>query len=74
MARVLKKTNVRAIFPGGREVNGYTTVPPSKTDEPFQVWGSETGDGIEVTSILINPSLAESVEFTFQYETSNYGK
>lgn len=74
MARVLKQAKVRAIFPGGREVNGYTTSPPSKTDEPFQVWVSEKGDGIEVTSILINPSLAESVEFTFLYETRDYGK
>lgn len=74
MGRVLKQANVKAIFPGGREVSGYTTSPPSKADEVFQVWVSEKLNGSEAVSILINPSLAESVEFTFQYETRDYGK
>lgn len=74
MGRVFKQVNVKAIFPGGREVNGYTTSPPNKTDETFQVWVSEQVDGDEVVSTLINPSLSESVEFTFQYETRDYGK
>ncbi|MEI9582193.1 hypothetical protein [Enterobacter asburiae] len=74
MSRVIKQVNVKATFPGGREVSGWTMVPPNKTDEAFQVWVSERADGSEATGFIINPSLAESVELTFQYETRDYGK
>lgn len=71
---ILKKVKVKAIFPGGREVSGWADFPPDKTNETFQVWLSEKSDKSEATCAIINPSLAESVELTFQYETRNYGK
>ncbi|KNA29507.1 hypothetical protein [Pantoea phage PA-1] len=74
MAYILKQVNVKATFPGGREVSGWTKSPPNKTDDSFQVFLSEKADGSESVSVIINPRLAESVEFTFQYQASNFGK
>lgn len=65
---ILKQVNVKATYPGGREVSGWTKSPPNKTDESFQVWLSEKADGSEAVSVIVNPRLAESVELIFQYE------
>lgn len=72
--KILKRVTVKAIFPGGREVKGWTASPPKMCDENFQVWISEKEDGSETFSAIVNPRLAESVELTFQYEKLNIGK
>lgn len=74
MALVIKQVIVKAIFPGGREVNGWRKAPPNNTTDAFQVWASEKADGSEETCYLVNPSLAESVELITHYEKRDYGK
>lgn len=73
-SQIIKQVNVKATFPSGRVVSGVAIVPPSLTDVPFQIWVSEKKDGSEVNSVIINPSLAETVELDVQYEMHNYGK
>lgn len=62
--QVIKQIKVKAWFPGGRIVTGFTRSHPQRTDEPFQIWLSENGND----SVLINPSLAETVELNIEYE------
>ncbi|MFM7945888.1 hypothetical protein [Hafnia paralvei] len=67
--KIIKQVNIKATFPGGRVVDGFTNVLPTLANVPFQVWVSEKHDGSEVNSVIINPLLAETVDFEIQYET-----
>lgn len=63
-SQIIKQIKVKAWFPGGRIVTGFTSSHPQRTDKPFQVWRREGGND----SVLINPSLAETVELNIEYE------
>ncbi|MEG2569382.1 MAG: hypothetical protein RSA84_24555 [Acinetobacter sp.] len=67
--KIIKQVNIKATFPSGRVVGGFTNVLPTLVDVPFQIWVSEKHDGSEVNSVIINPLLAETVELEVQYET-----
>lgn len=65
---IIKCVHVTATFPGGRVVKGFTSCPPIKTNEIFQIWlHDKKGE-----SVLVNPSLSETVELSFEYE-KQYG-
>lgn len=61
---IIKRVNVKAMYPGGRIVTGFANCHPQRTDEPFQIW---LRDG-SAHSVLVNPSLAETVELSVEYE------
>lgn len=63
-SQIIKQIKVKAWFPGGRIVTGFTRSHPQRTDEPFQIWLREGSSD----SVLINPSLAETVELNIEYE------
>lgn len=63
-SETIKVVSVTAIFPGGRVVKGFARCLPNRTDEIFQVWPCEG----KADTALINPSLAETVEFIIEYE------
>lgn len=45
-------------------VTGMTNIPITSNDKPIQVWLNEGGSD----SVIINPSLAETIELTYEYE------
>lgn len=63
-SEIIKRVRIKATFPGGRVVEGFTRQHPERTDEPFQIWKSES----KADSILVNPLFAETVEINFEYE------
>ena len=66
MGKIIKRIDVTAIFPGGREVKGFIRSFPNgqQCEAVLQVWtGEDEGD-----SHLINTRLAESVHFVPTYE------
>lgn len=62
--KIIKRVNVKATFPGGRVIAGFAPCHPQRTEQPFQIWLREGS----ADCVLVNPSLAETVEISFEYE------
>lgn len=62
--QIIKQIKVKAWFPGGRIVTGFTRAMPQRTDEPFQIWLREGS----ADCVLVSPSMAETIHISYEYE------
>lgn len=73
MGKIIKQVNVTATFPGGRIVSGWMRFLPDHVDQPFQVWQSENVSGTKCTSVIINPTKAETIQLDVEHESRQFG-